>query len=356
MNSQRTLLSAIAVLQSQLLLLSFFPAPLLCLADEPHPIRRCEIVPGANDEVSLQIDGVEKVRWNSGDQYPRPFFYPFRSPSGGLLTRMGHPGASNHDHHRSVWFAHANVDGVDFWSDNSAARIRQKLWQVYDDGDSEAVMASLLGWYDGDGRERLEQQLVAALQPLPDGEHALELQVALRPPRPGTAVELAQTNFGLLGVRVARSVSAHFGGGLISDSEGRRGEAEIFGQPARWVDYSGPVAHGQGPERQVGIEGITYFDHPANHVYPNRWHVREDGWMGASVSRTDARTLTTDQPLVLRYLLHAHRGPYDARRAERLFREFCQRPGFVVAKSTAPHRQFAVQRSPTADAHSRQVE
>ena len=37
-------------------------------------------------------------------------------PSGATLTRIGHPGAENHDHHRSVWFAHHKVNGLDFWS------------------------------------------------------------------------------------------------------------------------------------------------------------------------------------------------------------------------------------------------
>ena len=30
---------------------------------------------------------------------------------------MGHPGAPDHDHHRSVWFAHFKVLGIDFWGD-----------------------------------------------------------------------------------------------------------------------------------------------------------------------------------------------------------------------------------------------
>ncbi|MCA9217951.1 MAG: PmoA family protein, partial [Planctomycetales bacterium] len=75
---------------------------------------RCEIVPLADSEVSLRIDGIEKTRWNFGSQYPRPFLFPFYGPSGASLTRMGHPGAPNHDHHRSIWFAHHSIDENDF--------------------------------------------------------------------------------------------------------------------------------------------------------------------------------------------------------------------------------------------------
>src|SRR3972149_5497779 len=89
---------------------------------------RYEVLPLADHQVSLRVDGIERLRWHSGSNYPRPFFFPLVGPSGQPLTRMGHPGAPNHDHHQSIWFAHNKVLGIDFWSDNTAARIRQKQW------------------------------------------------------------------------------------------------------------------------------------------------------------------------------------------------------------------------------------
>ena len=75
-------------------------------AEEPNGERffidRCELLPLAEHQVSMRIDGVEKTRWHFGSEYPRPFFYPLNGPSGVSLTRMGHPGAHNHEHHRSV--------------------------------------------------------------------------------------------------------------------------------------------------------------------------------------------------------------------------------------------------------------
>jgi hypothetical protein len=37
---------------------------------------RCQITPQPLDQVSFQIDGVERLRWHFGAEYPRPFFYP----------------------------------------------------------------------------------------------------------------------------------------------------------------------------------------------------------------------------------------------------------------------------------------
>ncbi|MFP6902652.1 MAG: DUF6807 family protein, partial [Verrucomicrobiia bacterium] len=66
----------------------------------PYEFPLCQIVPLPDNQASLQIDGVERTRWHFDAKYPRPFFYPFNGPSGETLTRMGHPGAPNHDHHR----------------------------------------------------------------------------------------------------------------------------------------------------------------------------------------------------------------------------------------------------------------
>jgi len=313
-------------------------------AQENRLPARCEVVPLAGRRVSFRIDGLQRTRWHFGSEYPRPFFFPLSGPSGVPLTRMGHPGAANHDHHRSVWFAHAKLRGVDFWSDNTEARVKQKHWLAYADGEDECVMASLLGWYDADGRELMQQQLVAALIPMPGGEHGLEFQSTFRPAGSAESVMLEKTNFGFLAVRVAKSLSAHFGGGLISNSEGDAGEADVFGKQARWVDYSGPVAVGAGPERKLVEEGITYFDHPANPRYPTYWHVRDDGWMGASFGMHEPYEFAADDPLVLRYLLHAHAGRYHAAKAARVAEEFAKRPGFEVKKSERSHRQWEVER------------
>jgi hypothetical protein len=291
-------------------------------------------LPQANHEVAFRLDGRERLRWHFGPSYTRPFFYPLVGPSGESLTRIGHPGAPNHDHHRSIWFAHAKVLGIDFWSENTAARIRQKNWLVYEDGPERARMAVLLGWYDGhDPEELLEQELVAVFEPLEQGETLLELHSTLRPK--AESLEFGVSNFGFLAVRVAKHISEHFGGGQLTSSDGLRGEAAIFGQPARWMDYSAAAGGGE-------VEGITYFDHPANPRFPTHWHVREDGWMGASVCLKQPIETNRRDPLVLRYLLHAHRGPLSPVRAARLAEEFSARPGYQVVKAGVKHQQFKI--------------
>lgn len=306
-----------------------------------YQFPRCQIVPLARHEVSIQIDGQERLRWHSGEDYPRPFFFPFNGPSGHSLTRMGHPGAPNHDHHQSVWFANNKVLGIDFWANTSPATIKQKEWLAYHDGDEHAILATMLNWHDGhEPTPLLQQEVIAIVRPGPQkGETLLELQSEFRPT--ADSLEFGQTNFGFLAVRVAKSIAEHFGSGQLTNSEGLVGEKDsngkpnIFGKPARWMDYSGPVPGGV-------TEGITYFDHPSNFSYPSSWHVREDGWMGCSVCMHQSVTSTQDAPLQLRFLLHAHSGGVDAARSNGIADKFASWPRYEVVRSSRKHEHYEV--------------
>ncbi|MCA9052194.1 MAG: PmoA family protein [Planctomycetaceae bacterium] len=307
-------------------------------------LRRCEIIPEPGHQVRFLVDGREATRWHFAPTDPRPCFYPLVGPeSGRSITRMGHPGAENHDHHRSVWFAHHKVLGIDFWGIGAESQVRQRNWYVYDEADDAARMAVRLDWLDGhDPKPLIEQELVAILKPLAVREFTLELQSTFRPN--ADEIEFQMSNFGFLGIRVARTISAHFGEGTITSSTGLTGEKAIFGTAAEWMDYSGPMpTAGESGALTSVVEGITCFDHPDNPSYPVKWHVREDGWMGPSACRDSALITTREQPLRLRYLLHVHRGPIDAYRAAEVAAGWHPTPWLQVVKSSQPHRQFELQ-------------
>ncbi len=202
----------IAFMRPRLMLLTLlFVGPLT--AQESYRPSRCELLPPPRSAGHLPPRRDRENAMACRPEISRPFFYPFNGPSGTSLTRMGHPGAQNHDHHRSILVRPCQGRGVDFWSENTKARIVQKLWLAYEDGDEESIMASLLGWNNAEGVELIEQELVAASRPRENGEHELGIQITLRPGAGRESVLLEKSNFGLLAVRVAKSVSHHFGGG-----------------------------------------------------------------------------------------------------------------------------------------------
>jgi hypothetical protein len=255
---------------------------------------------------------------------------------------MGHPGAPNHDHHRSVWFAHAKVLGINFWSDVTDARIRQKSWLVCEDGAQQARLAVRLAWYDGhDPAELLEQDVFFTVLPLEKRELLIDIQTTFQPA--AEQLELGMTNFGFLAVRMAKHLSAHFGDGTILNSERREGEPQIFGQPARWVDYSGSAPDNP---HDVHREGISYLDHPDNFGYPSRWHVREDGWMGSSLCMKQSLVLQRSNPLRLRYGLFVH-GAADPEKINSMATKFSELPVLGIRRGTRKHEQHEITETPS---------
>jgi hypothetical protein len=100
---------------------------------------------------------------------------------------------------------------------------------------------------------------------------------------------------------MAKSIGVRDGGGAILNSEGGVNEAGTFRKPARWIDYSGPIAPGV-------TNGITLMDHPGNPNHPSVFHTRDDGWMGSCLTFDGPRVVTGSAPLRLRYGLYVHAG------------------------------------------------
>jgi hypothetical protein len=243
---------------------------------------------------------------------------------------MGHPAAPDHDHHRSLWLGHVSVGGVNFWEERGGGQqIRQDEWIHYQDGDTEAGMAVKIGWYDSHNVRLLQQVLIAVLRPLEKSESWLELQSTFTPLMDG--LQLAKTNFGFLGLRVAKSMSAHYGGGKLTNSHGLIGEPHVHEKQALWMDYSGPILG-------EAWEGITWFDHPSNSNQPTSWHTRDDGWMSAAVNLRSGLELTKAKPLILRYGFHVHAGPIDAQCARAMQKSFAESAAWEVLPAQPPWR------------------
>jgi hypothetical protein len=130
-------------------------------------------------------------------------------------------------------------------------------------------------------------------------------------------VTLGKTNFGVIGVRMAKTIGVHDGGGMIRNSEGAVNEPQVHEKPARWVDYSGAIT-------AQAREGITLLDHPINPNHPTVFHVRDDGWMGAALNFAGPRTIEPGRPLKLRYGLWVHAGVPAASTIDEQFAAFAK--------------------------------
>lgn len=280
-------------------------------------IPKVEAVPEPYDQVSFRHLGKELARFHYGKELRRPFVYPINGPSGKTLTRMGHPqDPVGHSHHNSFWISHHDVAGVGFWNDQTKGRIVTHRIEKLIDGDESAAVVSFHAWVDeATGKVVVQERRRLAAQPLEKGEWLL---VADSQFEAKSEVTIGKTPFGFTGVRMAKSIGVHDGGGTIANSEGAINEKGVFWKPARWVDYSGSI----GP----AVEGIALFDHKKNPNHPAVFHVRDDGWMGASFTFAEPYVLKPGASLRLRYALYVHAGGANRETIDRQWQRFADTP------------------------------
>lgn len=293
---------------------------------EPKPVPRMQAIPLPHQITSFQLDGRELTACHFDSADRRVFWYPIRSSREASLTRMGHPhDPLTHSHHNSVWISHADVDGVNFWGDLGKALGQIANMEIsregYEESDEFAAMRMVNHWKGEDGRVMLIETRRTEVRPL-DGAKSWLMIVDLEFTAPGKSITTFKpSGFGLMAVRMARSIGVKDGGGRILNSEGAVNEKAMFRLPARWCDYSGRITNDSD-----GFAGITLMNHPANPQNPTPYHVRDDGWMGACLNLDSAIEVSAEKKLRLRYALWVHDGIAPQPEIEAIWKKFTVLP------------------------------
>jgi hypothetical protein len=210
----------------------------------------------------------------------RPALYPLLGPGQVPMTRawpFESPPDEEHDHphHLSVWFAHGDINGMDFWSQAAGA------------GKTEHVKFLKIESGKNSGMIRTTNMLVSAQgKTIATDERTLKFYGA----GPGRFLDYEVTVFasegdltfgdtkeGAMAIRIAESMRLmrhkQPADGHIVLSSGVR-DGDTWGKKAEWCEYHGPV-NGK-------VVGIAMFDHPENLRHPTTWHVRDYGLLAAN--------------------------------------------------------------------------
>jgi hypothetical protein len=209
----------------------------------------------------------------------KPVLWPIIGPTGKPMTRdypiRNRDGEKqDHLHHRSMWFTHGNVNGIDFWAEQSKTAklgtIRHIQFAKIESG-KPAVIVAQSAWIAPDGKKVCEDQRTLRFD-ADDSARWIDFDIVLK--ATDGEVTFGDTKEGTFGLRMAESmkVDARQGGKIIN-SRGQSNEA-AWGRPAEWVDYYGPV-DGQ-------TVGIAIFNHPKSFRFPTPWHVRTYGLFAAN--------------------------------------------------------------------------
>ncbi len=226
--------------------------------------------------IEVRVDG-QLVTEYIPDDGPKPYYFPVIGPSGAAMTRAFpmkkvEGEKYDHPHHRSLWFTHGKVNGVDFWSEMPGhGRIVETGRPVVTSGPDVGVIRTTDDWLAPDGKKVCEDEREVRFHA---GKHAriIDFDVTLK----ATAgpVTFGDTKEGMFGLRVASSmdVTAKKGGKIVN-AEGIA-DTKAWGKPSPWVDYTGPV--------DGNTVGVAILNHPSSFRYPTTWHVRDYGLFAAN--------------------------------------------------------------------------
>lgn len=215
-----------------------------------------------------------------GDDVRIPYLWPVIGPGGVEMTRAypmerDRPGESeDHPHHTSLWFAHGDVNGHDFWhSKGNTPRVDVvgKPAVTISFSRPQAVIDCELLWTGREGEKLLSETRRMSFSQVPGGRQ-IDFDLKLKAL---VDVVFGDTKEGSFAMRLnpALRLRGEVAKGHARNSEGDV-DGELWGKRASWLTYFGTVG-----EREVGV---AIFDHPENLRHPTWWHARDYGLVGAN--------------------------------------------------------------------------
>ena len=284
-----------------------------------------------NGDVEITIQGQRLGRYYvDADEYFRPFIHPIMGPYGHSVTR-GYPvepranEAEDHPHHKSVWVAHGDMNGVDNW--HVGGRQYQREVLACSGGAVKGVLQTKNDWTDLEGNKTNEDIRKWTFWSMPGGLRVFDLDIQIIASE--GELKLGDTKEGgILSVRVATTMDVPRTG-KIEIAEGGVDEDETWGKRSAWCDYSGLD---EGGNRV----GIAVMNDPNSFRYPTYWHVRNYGLMGANPfglshfygdkDRDGTVVLQKGESLWFGYRVFVHGGDADGGQVEDAFHSYVNPP------------------------------
>ena len=237
------------------------------------------------DRVRVEIDGALFTEYRWGGLY-RPVFHPVLMPDGAAVTRYwpmredGPKEDRDHSHHRGLWFAHGNINGLDFWSERKAdGRTVLAYRPDLESGPSRGHFSTREDLATADGQLIGRSERTVRIERRRDLRQ-LDFEISLIASE-GDLV-IGDTKEGTMAIRVRRSmqVKPHTAQtrdlpaeGTVVNCNGDTND-DAWGKRAAWAATYGPV--------DGRMRGVALLDHPHNLRHPTWWHARTYGLFAAN--------------------------------------------------------------------------
>ena len=253
----------------------------------------------------------------------KPYLWPLRAATGTYITRawpmemVAEEAAEkkDHQHQRGLWFAHDNVNKLDFWNNEASyktpnrGKMTLKKTAAVTSGKDKGSINATFEWTAMDGANPLlTEQRVMTFYADPKLRY-FDVDLTLTALQTVTFGDGKDGAFGIR-LRPVLQEDKKENPGHISNADGLEGEKQLWGKPSKWCDYSGEIS---GEKL-----GMAILDHPDNPRHPVRWHARAYGLFAANPwglavftndkSQNGAMTIEPGKSLRYRYRVIIHPG------------------------------------------------
>lgn len=309
-----------------------------CAAQQNVEVQR------KDKQIEVTVGGKPFTTYYFDPAVAKPYLMPLRSAQGTIVTRgypVGNevPPGSERDksfepHQRPLYFAHGNIDSLDFWgeevfakyfSDHGKQDYGRMVLEKIDDargGDAGVIKAEFS--LQGPGGRVIGDETQAFTFRGDDHTRVIDCEFTVRATH--GPLTFGDSKEGTFGIRVAKELNsppAH-----MVNSQGAEGEKAIWGKRAEWVDYDGKV---EGEE-----VGIAVFDHPKSFRHPTTWHARGYGLFAANPfglrdftrdpNQDGSWTIPERKSLTFRYRVVIHHGDYKAANVAEAYQKYAAEP------------------------------
>lgn len=241
------------------------------------------------------------------------------NPDPPAIRDSKHPLYYDHPHHKGVWNAVDEVNGIKFWKEDG--RIETVHLDVLHSGGPVAAMRVVNHWLGTDGAPLVIETTTIRVHANRLWSYDIAFTAHERP------VTFEDTKEGMFAIRLPNSMREAVAHGPVVGADGREGTKVLWGRTAAWIDYVGPI-----DGRPLGV---TLMDHPGN-PRKSRYHVRDYGLFAINPFGQKSYTQGTDDPqpadpltlkpgesVRFRYGLYVHRGDATEGRVAAAYEQFC---------------------------------
>lgn len=304
--------SAVALLS----VVAFITTPIASFAENPIRITTEE------NAVSIQHGSSALLRYGYRNVPYKPCMQQLFTPAGVNILRDS---PADHKHHHALMYA-VTVDGLNFWEEykEPGRQMHKSFCDVAVSAHNGAARGSFceqLDWVNPKTDDLLlnESRTIAVSRPDDSGATLLIWQSSFTVPQGKDSATLSGSHYFGLGMRFVESMDT---GGQFRNSTGEAGEIVRGSERLARAKWCALAAKADGKPVTVAM-----FCHPDNVRHPTHWFTMNKpfAYLSATMNlHREPLTITSGEPLKLRYAVALWDGEVEDSQIEQLYRRWVE--------------------------------